>query len=93
MGILLLALLVGGFTAPRDEVLIDQIPPPLGVGSFHKLAVDLPLGVLHGYILPRQRVGWQDIPPEQHSSGAGTMEGANETDTGEQGGSGKICHL
>jgi len=58
MGILLIGLVVGDFTAPLDEVLIDQIPSPLGVAGVHKLAVDLPLGVLHRYILPRQRVGW-----------------------------------
>jgi hypothetical protein len=27
-------LLVAGFTAPLDEVLIDQIPSPLGVAGF-----------------------------------------------------------
>jgi hypothetical protein len=48
MGILLLALLGGGFTAPLDEVLIDQIPPLLGVVLFHILAVDLPLGCFIG---------------------------------------------
>jgi hypothetical protein len=66
MGILLIGLVIGGFTGPLNEMLIDQIPPPLGVAGLHKLAVDLPLGVLHRYILPRQHVGWQDIPGEQH---------------------------
>ncbi len=65
MGILLIGLVIGGFTAPLDEALIDQIPPPLGVAGVHELAVDLPLVVLHRYILSRQHVGWQDIPREQ----------------------------
>jgi hypothetical protein len=86
-------LLVGSFTAPLDEVLIDQIPPTLGVAGLHKLVVDLPLGVLHWYILPRQRVGGQDIPPEQQYWGVGTTGGANGKGAAERGGSSKICHL
>ena len=78
---------------PLDEVLIDQIPPTLGVALFHKLAVDLPFGMLHWYILPRQRVGGQDKPPEQRARGVGTLGDANETDAAERSGSGKICHL
>jgi hypothetical protein len=86
-------LLVGGFMAPLDEVLVDQIPPTLGVAGFHKLAVDLPLVVLHWYILPRQRVGGQDKPPEQRARGVGTRGDANEIDAAERSGSGKIGHL
>jgi hypothetical protein len=86
-------LLVAGFTAPLDEVLRDQIPSPLGVAGFQKLAVDLPLGVLHWYLLPRQRVDGQDIPPEQRPRGVGARGDASERDAVERSGSGKICHL
>ena len=66
LGILLVGLVIGGFTGPLDEVLIHQIPPPLGVARFHELATDLPLVVLHRYILPRHPSGGQDRHGEQH---------------------------
>jgi hypothetical protein len=78
---------------PPDEMLIDQIPPTRGVAGFHKLAADLPFGVLHWYILPRQRVGGQDKPPEQRARAVGTLGDANETDVAERSGLGNICHL